>query len=68
MIQCLQKFTYSTIFKNFVTRNNIFAFYWSSTTVATKESSVWGVEFYYGYFDDAKKSSSYWVRCVRGGE
>lgn len=56
------------IFKNLIIRNTMFSFYWSSTSVVGTQSSVWGIEFYYGYFAAVAKSKSYWVRCVRGGE
>jgi len=55
----------NNIFKNIVTRNDILAFYWSSTAVVGTESSVWSVEFYYGYFSGTPKNRKYWVRCVR---
>jgi hypothetical protein len=43
-------------------------FYWSSTTTPGPPSYAWAVEFYWGLVDNRYKSSSYYVRCVRGGQ
>ncbi|MBI5749112.1 MAG: DUF1566 domain-containing protein [Nitrospinae bacterium] len=44
------------------------SYYWSSTTVANYSSDAWSVNFSYGYVDGYGKSSSYYVRCIRGGQ
>ena len=41
--------------------------YWSSTTAASNSSYAWSVYFSYGYDDRFDKTSSSYVRCVRGG-
>jgi len=42
--------------------------YWSSTTNAIYTDYAWYVYFYGGYGDVSYKSSSYYVRAVRGGQ
>ena len=42
--------------------------YRSSTTLASDSSLEWGVDFRYGYVGYGYKYSSYYVRCVRGGQ
>ncbi len=42
--------------------------YWSSTTYAYDVSLAWVVNFANGDVDYYNKSSSYYVRCVRGGQ
>ncbi|MHB8808739.1 MAG: Lcl C-terminal domain-containing protein [Desulfobulbaceae bacterium] len=42
--------------------------YWSSTTYASNTSYAWRVVFDYGYGSSLYKSSSYYVRAVRGGQ
>ena len=42
--------------------------YWSSTTYALSTSYAWHVDFYHGYGNLSSKSSSYYVRAVRGGQ
>jgi ankyrin repeat protein len=42
--------------------------YWSSTTDASDTSDAWYVSFYNGYVGNLAKSSSYYARCVRGGQ
>ena len=42
--------------------------YWSSTTVASSTSNAWNVNFSYGYSPFSYKTSSNYVRCVRGGQ
>jgi alpha-tubulin suppressor-like RCC1 family protein len=61
--------------KNFPPINTSFfpktlsAIYWSSTSSSVLKTDAWGVDFYYyGYFTYNDKSSSYYVRAVRGGE
>jgi len=52
----------SSVFTNVVSSN-----YWSSTTVASSSSYAWNVNFNNGNDDWYDKSSSLFVRCVRGG-
>jgi len=42
--------------------------YWSSTTYAFLSGYAWGVNFYYGGDGLGAKTSSFYVRCVRGGQ
>jgi len=42
--------------------------YWSSSTHTPYTNYAWYGYFYYGYDTDNFKSSSYYVRCVRGGQ
>ncbi len=42
-------------------------FYWSSSTCASNTYDVWCVYFASGYISHSHKSSSYYVRAVRGG-
>jgi hypothetical protein len=42
--------------------------YWSSTTYAYNASYAWYVYFFDGYVGSFYKSSTYYVRCVRGGQ
>ena len=42
--------------------------YWSSTTYADSANSAWGVYFFYGKDITCNKSTSYYVRAVRGGQ
>ena len=44
------------------------SYYWSATTYAYGTTYAWGVHFDYGYVLDNYKSSSYYVRAVRGGQ
>jgi hypothetical protein len=44
------------------------SYYWSSTTDASYTGGAWCVYFYDGYVGDFDKSSSYYVRAVRGGQ
>ena len=53
----------STVFPNINS-----SYYWSSTTYAGGTGSAWFVYFYDGYVIYSGKSSSYYVRCVRGGD
>ncbi len=42
---------------------------WSSTTYMPSDTSAWGVQFYYGYFDTGYKAEDlFYVRAVRGGQ
>ena len=42
--------------------------FWSSSSYSNGFSYAWGIQFYYGYVTDwPDKSSTYEVRCVRGG-
>ena len=42
---------------------------WSSTTFAYGTGDAWGIYFYNGYdYGSYSKSSSYYVRAVRGGQ
>ncbi|MFH0996565.1 MAG: DUF1566 domain-containing protein [Pseudomonadota bacterium] len=43
------------------------SFYWSSTILVYDTSNAWGVNFNYGYDVPNYKSSSNYVRAVRGG-
>jgi len=49
-------------------RENMSAFYWSSTSSARYTGRAWGVHFNYGDDYDDDKDSSYYVRAVRGGK
>jgi len=49
-------------------QNTASSFYWSSTTYAHNTDYAWGVDFDHGYDYDLYKSSSYYVRAVRGGQ
>ena len=42
------------------------SYYWTSTTYAGSTSYAWHVTFFNGYVYDSNKSSSNYVRCVRG--
>ena len=42
--------------------------YWSSTTYANYTNDAWHVNFYSGSVSNYDKSSSYYVRAVRGGK
>jgi len=42
--------------------------YWSSTTYAYTTSNAWYINFYSGRVFDGAKTSSYYVRPVRGGQ
>jgi len=42
--------------------------YWSSTTNANFGDNAWIVYFRIGFLKSDDKNSSYYVRCVRGGE
>ena len=53
----------STVFPDTVSSS-----YWSSTTYASNASIAWHVYFSYGYDSNYGKSSSYYVRAVRGGQ
>jgi predicted small lipoprotein YifL len=53
----------TTVFENIVS-----SFYWSSSTVVSNEKNAWGVYFRNGDDNSNRKSSSYYVRCVRVGE
>ena len=44
------------------------SFYWSSTTVAGGTSAAWYVGFGSGYSYYYGKASTYYARCVRGGQ
>ena len=44
------------------------SYYWSSTTSADYTGSAWRLYFDYGYGNDYAKSSSSYVRAVRGGQ
>ncbi|MGB5159265.1 DUF1566 domain-containing protein [Desulfobacterium sp. N47] len=44
------------------------SYYWSSTTSASYPAYAWLVSFYYGSVNHGHKSSSYYVRAVRGGQ
>jgi hypothetical protein len=46
--------------------NTASSFYWSSTTSAYVMKNAWGVSFYLGSDSSGYKSSSYYVRAVRG--
>ncbi|MDA3896745.1 MAG: DUF1566 domain-containing protein [Desulfobacteraceae bacterium] len=48
--------------------NTIASWYWSSTTSAGSTDYAWGVPFYSGLDYDNDKSSSKYVRAVRGGQ
>ncbi len=48
--------------------NTVSNFYWSSTSSASSNSSVWGVNFKDGDITTGTKTGSYYVRAVRGGE
>ena len=48
--------------------NTVSSFYWSSTTNAYYTSFAWGVYFDNGLGYYTNKSSSYYVRAVRGGQ
>ena len=41
--------------------------YWSSTSYVGIKSHAWGVLFYSRYVNYYYKTSSHYVRCVRGG-
>ena len=43
-------------------------FYWSSTTLVNFTSDAWYVEYASGFVGSEPKSSSGYVRCVRGGQ
>jgi len=43
-------------------------YYWSSTTRADYTGSAWLVNFNYGYVATGGKTSTYYVRAVRGGQ
>jgi len=53
----------TTYFPNIKSSN-----YWSSTTYADYTNFAWYVNFFNGHVDYDYKSSSYYVRCVRGGQ
>lgn len=42
--------------------------YWSSTSYAPNVTMAWSVQFSYGFVGNLSKSSSHFVRCVRGGQ
>ncbi len=42
--------------------------YWSATTYERRRNIVWFVHFSYGFVGSGYRSSSYFVRCVRGGQ
>lgn len=42
--------------------------YWSATTYANGSGYAWLVNFDYGYVSYSNKTSSYYVRAVRGGQ
>ncbi|MGK5092446.1 DUF1566 domain-containing protein [Deltaproteobacteria bacterium TL4] len=44
------------------------SYYWSSTTYANDTSYAWYVYFGYGRVNYSNKTSTYYVRCVRGGQ
>jgi len=46
----------------------VFSNYWSSSTLAGLERYAWNIHFGYGSRSDSNKYSSFYVRCVRGGE
>lgn len=48
--------------------NTMSSLYWSSTTYAGLTDSAWCVNFGYGSVHNDSKSSSYYVRGVRGGQ
>ncbi|MHB8808735.1 MAG: Lcl C-terminal domain-containing protein [Desulfobulbaceae bacterium] len=48
--------------------DTVSSYYWSSTTNAYSTSVAWRVDFIYGNDDNNNKSSSYYVRAVRGGQ
>jgi len=41
--------------------------YWSSTTVPVMTNLAWCLDYQYGMATNTAKSSTLWVRCVRGG-
>lgn len=51
---------------NSVFTNTASGYYWSSTTYAADTSFAWDVVFSHGYVYANTKTSSYYVRCVRG--
>ncbi|MGE4319522.1 MAG: DUF1566 domain-containing protein [Deferribacterales bacterium] len=53
---------------NLVFTNTASGAYWSSTTDITTTDAAWFVGFYDGISSSDYKSSSYYVRCVRGGQ
>ena len=55
-----------TIDKSFSNTNN--NYYWSSTTKYSSYSKAWTVTFSYGNSNYDTKSSSHYIRCVRGEE
>jgi len=46
--------------------NTVASYYWSSSPDAYSSASAWYVYFYNGYVNDNYKTSSYYVRLVRG--
>ena len=46
--------------------NTIASYYWSSTSYAPDTTSAWLVYFYIGSTNATNKSSTFYVRCVRG--
>jgi hypothetical protein len=48
--------------------STIASYYWSSTTYASYTDGAWSVNFSDGVVDYGYKDSSYYVRCVRGGQ
>ncbi len=57
-----------TYFPNTKNINPTWLFYWSSTTLVSYASYAWYVEYSSGNVGSESKSSSGYVRCVRGGQ
>jgi len=48
--------------------SNVSNYYWTSSTYPQDTAKAWAVYFKTGSITEAKKTNSYYVRCVRAGQ